>query len=196
MPALGAEDGESGGAGVRRVRGPEGTGAGGAGAGAGGDRGRRGRAGAWLPCLGCSLSARTVAAASGLAISARSRTRSVSRAAQDTNCMVLPTLPRRPHPLPPAPSAAAAAESAEAGARRRGWALGVAEVPPRGSRLRSAEHRRRLPRAEPPGPPEEPPEEHWEDCGPAARQHTVRGARRRRRGPCAPRRGGALCWRG
>lgn len=58
-------------------------------------------AGASLPCLGCSLSLRTAAAASGLPISARSRTRSVNSVAQDTNCMVLPTPPPLPPPPPP-----------------------------------------------------------------------------------------------
>lgn len=69
-------------------------------------------------------------------------------------------------PLPPTPSllsslAAVAkrgsgrGERAEPGARRQLLTLGVAEVSPGGSRLRSAEQHRRLPRAEPLGPQEE-----------------------------------------
>lgn len=153
-------------------------------------------AGASLPCLGCSLSLRTAAAASGLPISARSRTRNVSSVAQDTNCMVLPTPPPWLPPPSLLPGLAAAAtrgsgrgERAEPGARRQLLTLGVAEVSSRGSRLRSAEQRRRLPRAEPLGPQEEPEEEE-EDWGSAARPHNVQGAGRRRRGTCAPRRAG------
>lgn len=107
-----------------------------------------------------------------------------------------PPLPRGSHPPSLLPGLAAAAtrgsgrgERAEAGARRQLLTLGVAEVSPRGSRLRSAEQRRRLPRAEPLGPQEEPEEEE-EDWGSAARPHNVQGAGRRRRGTCAPRRAG------
>lgn len=106
-----------------------------------------------------------------------------------------PPLPPLPPPPSLLPSLAAAAtrgsgrgERAEPGARRQLLTLGVAEGSPRGSRLRSAEQRRRLPRAEPLGPQEEKEEE--EDWGSAARPHNVQGAGRRKRGTCAPRRAG------
>lgn len=109
-----------------------------------------------------------------------------------------PPLPPLPPPPSLLPSLAAAAtrgsgrgERAEPGARRQLLTLGVAEVSLRGSRLRSAEQRRRLPRAEPLGPQEEPEEqEEEEDWGSAAWPHNAQRAGRRRRGTCAPRRAG------
>lgn len=108
-----------------------------------------------------------------------------------------PPLPRRPHsPLPPVLLGGCGGDARQRprralGARRQLLTLGVAEVSRRGSRLRSAEQRRRLPRAEPLGPQEEPEEEEEEEnWGSAARPHNVQGAGRRRRGTCAPRRAG------
>lgn len=80
-----------------------------------------------------------------------------------------------------------------AGPGRQLLTLGVAEVSRRGSRLRSAEQRCRLPRAAPLGPREELEEQEW---GSAARPHNAQraggeGAGRALRG--AP---GALCRRG